>query len=473
MLHIISVLFVVSRLVTVCHSDSLPIPNALSIVSIARSSNVGINEGVNSLVNRHKSCPEGYELGKDKKDGRLRCRCKKYHLYWPDDGICYREYEQGPCPEGHRLVLDETSRRPICTCPFFSAEYADGKCYQEFTQGPCPFGQLMILDRTTGRGKCGCDQSNRMYYHPPTEQCFELYHQGPCPEGHILSFNYGNLVPECKCKEGYYLHSDGKCYKLNTRGPCSTELSGCRGTPCFMKSLEALEVQCTCLPKHSTTEDGRCYEPYTRGPCPFGEWLVFKKSKDDSSTARCEGKKYCKRFDNWHWWAPHQRCYRQFSQGPCKKGKLFYLDTERSGTGCYCQPEWDVYYYKQTGKCYEQESKGPCPVGQYFAYNATSRSTECSCFKNFVYTQDKGTCIEQYTQGQCPPGQLVVGQSGNVAGCDCGPHMKDHFWPIDGKCYPHYERGPCEENEQFRKHPTKDHGATCIVWGKTSNSNGY
>ena len=51
-------------------------------------------------------------------------------------------------------------------------------------------------------------------------------------------------------------------------GPCSNELSGCRGTPCFMKSLEALEVQCTCLPKHSTTEDGRCYQPYTRGPCP-------------------------------------------------------------------------------------------------------------------------------------------------------------------------------------------------------------
>ena len=93
-------------------------------------------------------------------------------------------------------------------------------------------------------------------------------------------------------------------------------------------------------------------------------------------------------------------------------GKLFYLDTERSGTGCYCQPEWDVYYYKQTGKCYEQESKGPCPVGQYFAYNATSRSTECSCFKNFVYTPDKGTCIEQYTQGQCPPGQVYYIQFG-------------------------------------------------------------
>ena len=59
-----SVLFIISRFVAVCDSESLPIPSALSIVSIARSSNVGINEGVNSLVNRHKSCPEGYELGR-------------------------------------------------------------------------------------------------------------------------------------------------------------------------------------------------------------------------------------------------------------------------------------------------------------------------------------------------------------------------------------------------------------------------
>ena len=58
-------LFVTLRLAIVCNSESLPLPNPLSIVSIARSSSVGINEGVNSLVNRHKSCPEGYELGTD------------------------------------------------------------------------------------------------------------------------------------------------------------------------------------------------------------------------------------------------------------------------------------------------------------------------------------------------------------------------------------------------------------------------
>ena len=58
----------------------------------------------------------------------------------------------------------------------------------------------------------------RMYFHEPSGQCYELYKRGPCPQGHILSFNYGSLSPQCKCKDGYHLHADGKCYRLNTRG---------------------------------------------------------------------------------------------------------------------------------------------------------------------------------------------------------------------------------------------------------------
>ena len=51
------------KLCTICDSESLPFPDPLSIVSVSRSNEDSINEGVNSLVNRHKSCPEGYELG--------------------------------------------------------------------------------------------------------------------------------------------------------------------------------------------------------------------------------------------------------------------------------------------------------------------------------------------------------------------------------------------------------------------------
>ena len=64
-----------------------------------------------------------------------------------------------------------------------------------------------------------------MYYHQSSRQCFELYKQGPCPDGHILSFNYGTLRPECKCRAGYhYYQGDGKCYLLNTKGSDKTDI---------------------------------------------------------------------------------------------------------------------------------------------------------------------------------------------------------------------------------------------------------
>jgi len=438
----------------------------------SRRLNVENRENIisNEISQVNKTCPKGSEIKRSENSFGFDCECKKYHLKWPEDGLCYREYEQGPCPHGHRLEWDQISGGPKCICPFFSAKFSDGNCYQEYTRGPCAYGKLIIMDRDSGVGKCVCSSEQRMYYHQSTRQCFELYKQGPCPDGHILSFNYGNLRPECKCRAGYHFYQgDGKCYLLNTRGPCENEISECRGTPCFMKSLQELKVQCTCLPKRSMTDDGRCYEPYTRGPCRFGEYLVFKKG----GAAVCETKKYCKRFDNWHWWEAHQRCYRQFSQGPCKKGKLFYLDGDKNGSGCYCKDSWKAYYHKETGGCYEQESKGPCPKGQYFAFNATSGSTECNCFKNFAYNPADGTCVEKYTRGPCPEGKLVVAkQPGNIISCDCGPHMKDHYWLSDGKCYQHYEQGPCRSDEQFRKHPAKQHGAICILWGQNYLSYG-
>ena len=73
--------------------------------------------------------------------------------------------------------------------------------------------------------------------------------------------------------------------------------------------MDTLQTECRCLPRDSLTPDNKCYQPYTRGPCDFGEWWVFR-----AGGGQCEEKKYCKRFDNWHWWSPDQRCYRQFTQ---------------------------------------------------------------------------------------------------------------------------------------------------------------
>lgn len=158
-------------------------------------------------------------------------------------------------------------------------------------------------------------------------------------------------------------------------------------------------------------------------------------------------------------------------------GKLFYLDPDAGGTGCHCRPDWSVYHWPETGECFEQESPGPCPPGQYFAYNSTAGRAACACFKNFVPDPSAGpgqpACVELHTAAGCPAGQVVTaGGPGGAALCECGPHLQDHYWPADGRCYPHYARGPCREGEQFRLHPTRGRPA-CILWGRTSPSGGY
>ena len=115
-------------------------------------------------------------------------------------------------------------------------------------------------------------------------------------------------------QEGFVYHpADGACYELSTPGPCDAANSGgCEaGTPCFMRSMDTLQTECRCLPRNSLTPDNKCHQPYTRGPCDFGQWWVFREAE---TAGQCEEKKYCKRFDNWHWWSPDQRCYRQFTQ---------------------------------------------------------------------------------------------------------------------------------------------------------------
>ena len=60
------------------------------------------NKVKKELTQLNKTCPKGFELKRKPNGVSFDCECKKYHLKWPKDGLCYREYEQGPCPHGHR-----------------------------------------------------------------------------------------------------------------------------------------------------------------------------------------------------------------------------------------------------------------------------------------------------------------------------------------------------------------------------------
>ena len=83
-----------------------------------------------------KTCPEGYELVENPVSGKAECTCLPYHLYWPGDGLCYKELTQGPCKPGHKLIWNAEIESAECQCPpFWTRMTPDGECYEEYTQG--------------------------------------------------------------------------------------------------------------------------------------------------------------------------------------------------------------------------------------------------------------------------------------------------------------------------------------------------
>lgn len=449
----------------------------------------------------YKKCPRGFQLVFDRQSRKLSCDCKQNHLYWPENGICYEEFTQGPCSAGNRLVLNSTSRLPYCQCPAFWSRYQDGTCHEDYTRGPCSDGQLFVYDHSTNSGVCRCDSTMVMHYFPATGRCYPKYSQGPCNDGHIIKFDYRSLSPHCECRDGHEKWSDGHCYRLNTIGPCRS--SKCKGTPCFTRNLQSLRTECSCLDSSVSVEAGSCYEPYLQGPCQSGHWLVpLRKSSrhaiaasrralsaattpsTSSSTSTltssvaisdieghdktgvefaCQPKKHCTRFDNWFYWPATERCYRQFSRGPCSVGQLFFMDVETGRAVCRCQKQWRAYYWPEDGRCYEQHSVGPCARGMFFGFNFTADRAACHCFKSHVYNESDGTCVEKFTRGACPYGQLVTEDSGGRLACACSSSMTSHYWSRDGLCHEHFKQGPCSSGETFRI-DLRGGDPDCVVW---------
>ena len=161
-----------------------------------------------------KTCPDGYELSMNTISGKMECNCLPYHLYWPLDGLCYRELTQGPCQTGYKLVWNIELEQAECQCPPFWNRADDGLCYEEYTQGPCSVGQLFI------ESDCVCNPNMTMHFYQETEQCFQLYTQGPCSLGQMFTFNYRSRKPQCVCRDGHVKWTDTNCYEVNTAGPC-------------------------------------------------------------------------------------------------------------------------------------------------------------------------------------------------------------------------------------------------------------
>ncbi len=172
---------------------------------------------------------------------------------WPEDGRCYRLLHQGPCDDGEWLVLTEgVAREILVTC-------APRPC-------PCTADEPMLCEVLyRGKDEPGCDDRARCRVSLAAEQ------DGIC--GHneqLLISPFGTGVCGCRTTPRPHLRQDGVCVPVHTRGRCPP------GYTLQVSSGEPACVAALCREEEMILHtDGRCYEADTRGPCDEGSEFTF------------------------------------------------------------------------------------------------------------------------------------------------------------------------------------------------------
>ena len=89
--------------------------------------------------------------------------------------------------------------------------------------GICEKGQQIIVT-PFGDGVCGCIINPPHMTWNGDGQCHPLFEQGePCLENESLQFSPKENQTVCTptlCKPGFVLYEDGKCYMIDSQGPC-------------------------------------------------------------------------------------------------------------------------------------------------------------------------------------------------------------------------------------------------------------
>ncbi|XP_054265467.1 multiple epidermal growth factor-like domains protein 6 [Macrosteles quadrilineatus] len=226
-------------------------------------------------------CPPGHHfvMSEDESDVftdfvHAKCQCKRGHVRWDKDGVCYRPYTRGPCSQGNMFSVetqqgDGANVTAACVpvpCPpgrlWFPGQSG---CHRVGSQGPCPPGQVVLfqdsvrtsVEGVSYQGMCGCairSHDDRSFY--PTLRSDE---RGP---------QYGRCGAQSRREDNRVDPDTGNFRQEEHHNRCE----GKRGFVLWV--------------------DGSCQQLYARGPCPAGQWLVPSKGqrqgRGEGSGGRCE-----------------------------------------------------------------------------------------------------------------------------------------------------------------------------------------
>ena len=178
---------------------------------------------------------------------------KSDRIYWPYDDQCYTLLQQGPCLDDEWLSLIEGSnlsnnditilcqKRPcpcrktdpqLCEVQITKKVFDCGREREEKTchvalaaeqDGICDEGEQIIVT-PFGDGICGCRLNPPHMRWNGDGKCYPLLsHGSPCLENQSLQFSETDNQALCVatlCKPRFVLFEDGRCYILDTQGPC-------------------------------------------------------------------------------------------------------------------------------------------------------------------------------------------------------------------------------------------------------------
>ncbi|XP_023344856.1 uncharacterized protein LOC111714070 [Eurytemora carolleeae] len=105
----------------------------------------------------------------------------------------------------------------------------------------------------------------------------------------------------------------------------------------------------------------------------------------------------------------------------------------------------DKVYWPEDNKCYDLLSSGPCSSGEWLVLDVEVRDGDCQCKVALAAAQD----------GICEPGEQLLLDPFGFGVCGCITSPPHATWPNDGKCYPLYTRGPCDEGYQLTMSPSR------------------
>ena len=177
---------------------------------------------------------------------------KSSRVFWPHDNQCHPLLQRGPCGDDEWLIINEgrflndditisCKKRP-CPCRKSDSylcevlvpkkviecgiEKEQKSCHVAMAaeqDGICDKGEQIIVT-PFGDGICGCRKNPPHMAWDQDGKCYPLFDHGePCMGNQSLQFSPADKRAVCVatlCKPGFVLYEDGRCYMINSQGPC-------------------------------------------------------------------------------------------------------------------------------------------------------------------------------------------------------------------------------------------------------------